>query len=289
MINKITIKNSVKIVNDEYVKKRKKNKDIDNIYNYLLSRSFDYFPEVINEDDEYIYYKYVKDIEEPNEQKITDLVSLVSLLHNKTTFYKEVDIDDYKYIYESVSNQIEDTYSYYNILMDNIESEVYMSPANYLIARNISIIYNALKYSKDTVDRWYKMNEDNRRMRVVLNHNNLGLDHYLKGDRPYLISFDKAKIDMPIFDLISLYKKHYLDIDFNDILKLYLGKYPFSDSEMMLFLAIISIPDKISSVNSEYKRVLTIRRIIDYIYKTSDLVAKYSIKEQTNESHKFKE
>ena len=27
MINKITIKNSVKIVNDEYVKKKKKNKD----------------------------------------------------------------------------------------------------------------------------------------------------------------------------------------------------------------------------------------------------------------------
>ena len=54
MINKITIKNSVKIVNDEYVKKKKKNKDIDNIYNYLLSRSFDYFPRVVEEDDEYI-------------------------------------------------------------------------------------------------------------------------------------------------------------------------------------------------------------------------------------------
>ena len=103
--------------------------------------------------------------------------------------------------------------------MDNIESEVYMSPSNYLIARNISIIYSALKYAKETVDRWYKMNEDSRRMRVVMNHNNLGLDHYLKGDKPYLISFDRAKIDMPVFDLISLYKKHYLDIDFNDKLK----------------------------------------------------------------------
>lgn len=289
MINKITIKNSVKIVNDEYVKKKKKNKDIDNIYNYLLSRSFDYFPRVVEEDDEYIYYEYIRDIEEPNEQKITDLVSLVSLLHNKTTFYKEVDIDNYKYIYESVSDKIEDTYNYYNRLMDNIENEVYMSPSNYLIARNISIIYSALKYAKETVDRWYKMNEDSRRMRVVMNHNNLGLDHYLKGDKPYLISFDRAKIDMPVFDLISLYKKHYLDIDFNDILKIYLSKYPFSNSEMMLFLAMISIPDKISNVNSQYKRVLVIRRVIDYVYKTSDLVAKYSIKEQANEGHKFKE
>ena len=92
MINKITIKNGVKIINDEFVKKKKK-REIDNIYNYLLSRSFDYFPEVLNEDDEYIYYRYINDIDEPREQKMVDLVNLVSLLHNKTTFYKEVDID----------------------------------------------------------------------------------------------------------------------------------------------------------------------------------------------------
>ena len=35
---------------------------------------------------------------------------------------------------------------------------------------------------------------------------------------------------------------------------------------------------------SEYKRVLEIRRIIDYIYKSSNLVAEYEIKEQTNKS-----
>ena len=282
MINKITIKNGVKIINDEFVKKKKK-REIDNIYNYLLSRSFDYFPEVLNEDDEYIYYRYINDIDEPREQKMVDLVNLVSLLHNKTTFYKEVDIDNYKYIYESISKEIEDTYSYYNIVMDNIESEVYMSPSNYLIARNITIIYNALRYSKRNIDRWYKMIENSRKLRVVMTHNNLSLDHYLKNDRPYLISFDRARIDMPLNDLVSLYKKHYLDFEFSDLLKIYLSKYPLSESEMILFLTIISIPDKIPNKDSEYMRVLSIRRIIDYVYKTADLVAEYGIKEKTNE------
>ena len=282
MINKITIKNGVKIINDEFVKKKKK-REIDNIYNYLLSRSFDYFPEVLNEDDEYIYYRYINDIDEPREQKMVDLVNLVSLLHNKTTFYKEVDIDNYKYIYESISKEIEDTYSYYNIVMDNIESEVYMSPSNYLIARNITIIYNALRYSKRNIDRWYKMIENSRKLRVVMTHNNLSLDHYLKNDRPYLISFDRARIDMPLNDLVSLYNKHYLDFEFSDLLKIYLSKYPLSESEMILFLTIISIPDKIPNNDSEYMRVLSIRRIIDYVYKTADLVAEYGIKEKTNE------
>lgn len=282
MINKITIKNGVKIINDEFVKKKKK-REIDNIYNYLLSRSFDYFPEILNEDDEYIYYRYINDIDEPREQKMVDLVNLVSLLHNKTTFYKEVDIDNYKYIYESISKEIDDTYSYYNIVMDNIESEVYMSPSNYLIARNITIIYNALRYSKRNIDRWYKMIENSRKLRVVMTHNNLSLDHYLKNDRPYLISFDRARIDMPLNDLVSLYKKHYLDFEFSDLFKIYLSKYPLSESEMILFLTIISIPDKIPNNDSEYMRVLSIRRIIDYVYKTADLVAEYGIKEKTNE------
>ena len=52
---------------------------------------------------------------------------------------------------------------------------------------------------------------------------------------------------------------------------------------MILFLTIISIPNKIPNNDSEYMRVLSIRRIIDYVYKTADLVAEYGIKEKTNE------
>lgn len=283
MINKITLKNSVKIINNDYVVKKKKS-ELKNVYNYLLSRSFDYFPKVIKEDNENLYYQYIEPIEEPKEQKIIDLMNLLTLLHSKTTFYKEIDLDHYKYIYESITEEIENTYNYYNTLMDNIEKEVYMSPPNYLIARNITIIYNAIGYAKKNIDTWYKMIENKRKVRVVTNHNNLNLDHYLKSDKPYLISWDRSKIDMPIFDLISLYKNHYLDFEFIDTLKIYLNKYPLTEEEMILFLTIISIPNKIEYNESIYKTVLNVRRNLDYIYKTSDLVKEYGIKKQTNES-----
>ena len=163
MRNKITIKKSVKIVNEDgnncYVIKDKRN-SLDNTYNYLLSRSFDYFPDVIESGDKYYKYKYIEDTIEPREQKITDMVNLVTLLHSKTTFYKEVDIDNYKYIYENISNQIEDLYVYYEELITNIESNIYMSPSNYLIARNITIIFSMLNYAKDNLDKWYDMIKD---------------------------------------------------------------------------------------------------------------------------------
>jgi len=196
--------------------------------------------------------------------------------------YKEIDLDNYKHIYEEINNRIEDIYNYYNTVMDNIESSIYMSPSNYLISRNISVIYSTINYAKSSIDYWYKLIENKRKIRVVVNHNNLSLEHYLKEDKSYLISWENSKIDIPIYDLISLYNSHYLEFDFTELLNLYLGKYPLTDEEMTLFLTIISIPNKIVSNNSEYKTVLNIRRQLDYIYKTSELVKKYDIKQETN-------
>lgn len=283
MINKITIKNNVKIINNSYVIKQNNLKG-NNIFNYLLSRSFDYFPKVIKEDDDNIYFEYIKDITEPNEQKIIDLIILLSLLHSKTTFYKEVDIDYYKDIYESINHEIDDTYNYYNQVMDNIDNEIYMSPADYLIARNISIIYKNLNYAKEEINNWYKLIENKRKVRIVTIHNNLSLDHYLKSDKSYLISWDKSKQDMPIYDLVSLYKHNYLDYDFIPLLNIYLNKYSLTEEELKLFLVLIAIPSKIKAENSEYKRVLSVRRIIDYLYKTDIILKKYSIKQKTNKS-----
>lgn len=287
MINKITIKNGAKIIDNDYVIKKKK-RDLSNTYNYLLSRSFDYFPEVIKEDDERVYYRYIRDLEEPREQKIVDLVNLMTLLHSKTTFYKEVDIDNYKYLYEYINNLIDDTLDYYNRIMEGIDSDIYMSPSNYLIARNITIIYNALGYAKKNIDTWYGMIENKRKVRVVTLHNNLKLDHYLKGDKPYLISWDNSMIDMPIFDLISLYQNNYLEFEFIDLLKIYLSKYPLSSDEMTLFLTIISIPSKVTLSNSEYQTVLSARRMLDYIYKSSEIVKVYDVnlKEEIDQGKK---
>ena len=122
-----------------------------------------------------------------------------------------------------------------------------MSPADYLIARNISMIFGALNYSKRSINSWYKKIENKRRVRVVTVHNDLKLEHYLKEDKPYLISWDKSIRDMPIYDLISLYNNHYLDFDFDELLRVYLSKYPLLEEEMILFLTIISIPYKIEN------------------------------------------
>lgn len=277
MIKKITLKNGVKIINNEYVIKKKVN-NLSEVYNYLLSRSFDYFPEVIDDSNDSISYKYIDDLAEPKEQKMIDLLNLLSLLHSKTTLYKEIDLDYYKLIYEKINDQLEDVNNYYTNLIENIDGVVYMSPVDYLIARNISSIYSAIEYAKKNLDDWYKLIENKRKVRVVTIHNNASLDHYLKHDKSYLISWDKAMVDMPIYDIINVYKQHALDFDFITLLKTYFSKYPFTTEEMMLFLIMIAIPDKIRYNENHYLMVIEVRRMLDYVYKTSDVIWEFDQK-----------
>jgi len=202
-------------------------------------------------------------------------MNLLSLLHSKTTIYKEIDLDTYKLIYENINTQIIDLYNYYNNLMDHIDTVVYMSPVDYLVARNITNIYNMLEYAKTNINKWYKLIENKRKVRVVTIHNNASLEHYVKNDKSYLISWDNSTVDMPIYDIINVYKKHYLDFDFGSILKVYFNKYPFTSEEITLFLTIIAIPDKIRYYDSQYQMVIVVRRMLDYIYKTMNLIIEY--------------
>lgn len=277
-INKITILSNAKIVDDKIVVKERKNEDIDKTYSYLKSRSFDYFPEPIAMFDKYELYPYIDSGYEPKEQKAMDLMYLLSLLHSKTTFYREVDIDRNKEIYENIVNDLDYLNNYYSDLITSIEKEVYMAPSSYLIARNINIIFESIYYSRNIIESWYKKIENNKNERVVNIHNNITLDHYIKSEKPYLISWNKSRIDSPIYDLLSFYKNHYLELDFDDLFNYYESSYPLKEEEKLLLFSYMSIPDKIELENDEYKMCIKINKMIDYLYKTSNLIMNYQKK-----------
>lgn len=274
-INKITIKNNTRIIDDKIVLKKKKNNDLNNVYKYLKSRSFDYFPEPITIDNLYEVYPFLEDTYEPSEQKATDIMHLLGLLHSKTTFYREIDIDKNKEIYENISDELEYLNNFYNDLITMIEKEVYMSPSGYLIARNINIIFGSIYYAKHNLEEWYKKIDNNKNERVVNIHNNISLDHYIKNEKPYLISWNKSRIDSPIYDLLSFYKNHYLDFDFDDLFHFYESGYPLKEDERLLLFTYMAIPYKIEIISDEYEMCIKINKMIEYLYKTSNLITNY--------------
>ena len=265
-----------------------KNKDTKYIYDYLKSRSFDYLPQIIsNENEEYEITKYIESFNVPDEQKILDLIDIVSLLHNKTTHYKEVTEDDYKEIYEDINNNINHLYSYYNDLITIIDTKVYMSPYEYALARNISKIFSALNFAHDQINQWYKLVKEKNKKRLVVLHNNLELNHLIINEKNYLISWDKSKIGIPIFDLYKLYLNHGLEFDFAELFKRYEKKYPLYEDERKLFFILIIIPQKIELTEDEFENTRQVGKIIDMIYKTQKFISPYySEKSKENNTHK---
>ena len=250
----------------------KKNNNKDYIYNYLNSRSFNYYPEII-ENDEYIISKYIEDIDIPKEQKIQDLIDLTTLMHSKTTHYKEVVEDEYKKIYEDLSNNYEYLYEYYLDLITLIDDKVFMSPSEYIMAINISYIFKNIEIGKTYIEQWQKKIDGLKKMRLTVVHNNLDLSHYITNN--YLISWDKSKIDMPIFDLYNLYNNHNKDFSFTEILKRYENVYPLKDYERELFFILIMMPKKIRFNDTEYNMCVKISEEIERIKKTHIFIDEY--------------
>ena len=250
---------------DDYKLVLKKNKT--DMYKYLNDRNFDYYPntEII---DGYEISEYIEDDNLMDDSKINKLLDLTALLHNKTTFYKSIEGYEYNDLFESISNKIIKRKEYFNNLMDVIESENYMSPSHYFLARNITNIFNALDYCEYELKKWYEQVKDLKKIRKSIIHNNLDLSHYMNNK---LISWGKSKFDLPIFDLEQLYRRTYNDFVWDELLS-YLSQNMLQEEEIKLLYIIISIPDEINFSNSEYQNTIIVSNLISYISKTSQLI-----------------
>ncbi len=273
---RLTKKKNVTIIDStsgSFVVKEKSDERIKEVYSYLASRNFDYFPELCgkNRSDVNIF-QYIDEAAMPKEQKAMDMMELVGLLHNKTTYYKEISEDKYKEIYDNIKNNILYVKNYYDNLYNIYIEEVYMSPSHYLLMRNIYKIFAACDFCMVELDEWFDEARQDLKERVVLNHNNLALDHFIKNKKGYLVSWDKAKIDSPILDLINFYQREYMDLDFGVLWEKYFKSYPLSLNEKKLLFIVISVPPVIDMVGGEMEVTKRIRTSLDYLFKTESLV-----------------
>lgn len=273
---------------------KKKNNDLSSVYNYLKLRNFNWIPDYynVNEPDDYFLEEYINsdDIDIPKYDKALEIMNIISLLHNKTTIYDEVSLDDYKIIYEDINNKINDDVSYYNSLNNYIDTVTYMSPAEYLLARNISKVYAALDFCKNELESWYSLIKNSDKQRKTVIHNNLSLDHLMrKSDGSVLVSWEHSKYDIPIYDLYKFYKEIYNEVDFQTLFDMYLQKYPLHPSEQKLFFILISLPERIIFNNDSYENCHKIEELLNYIVKTEKIISPYYAKDEDKNNQDFYE
>ena len=280
----IKYKGKAKIIVEEdnkYVVKTKKN-DLKELYDYLTLKGFDSFPKVIDSDENEVRYEYIESVYSTEDEIGKELIKTVADLHFRTTYFKDVSRKKYKEIHYKIINNIDYLKDYYEKLILKIDKKEYMSPYEYLIARNYSIIISALMYAEREINSWYKLvqNKDTERVSVV--HNNLRTSHFIKGDKGYLLNWDYSVVDTPILDLYKFYKKEYKNYNFKSLLKEYNNSFSLNEEEIKLFSVLISIPDKIELQNNVLNSVRAAKNILDYIYITNNLITSGIFKVENN-------
>ncbi len=283
---KVTIVGNVQILESTSgnIVVKEKTKDMRELYDYLYRRNFSSFPTLLDDSKEGVnIFEYVSDTNMPKEQKAEDLMKVIALLHQKTTYYKEVTKDEYKKIYEKVEDQIQYLNYFYEQLYQEYFQSIYPSPSEFLLLTHFSKILASLKFSADELEEWYQKVSSLHRYRVCQIHHHLCLDHFHKGEKDCLLSWELSQKDSPVMDLIEFYKNEYFDLPFESLLPLYFQICPWSEEEKKLFFVVISIPPKFENKGTEFEKIKQIRQVLDYVYKTEELIRPYYAVEQKEE------
>lgn len=261
----------------KFVLKEKSNDcNIKGLLNYLKSRDFYSFAEVVDDSRREVnVYEYIDDLVMPREQKAEDLVNNVSLLHSKTLYFKEVREDKFKEIYENIESNINYLENHFNNLYSRFFKETYMAPSHYLFMQNYYKIEGALAFCQQELDSWYDLVKSEKKMRVCIVHNDLSIDHFLKSNKDAIISWEKHGVDTPALDLVKFYQNDNLKYDFSSIFEKYNERMPLNEHEKKLFFILVSLPKKIVFDSTEFKNTLNVRNALDYMFKTEELIKPY--------------
>lgn len=279
-IERLSFNDNIRIVNTsegKFVIKSKKNNDTRELFRYLKSKNFHNYLDYINDDqDNFMIFPYISDdIKVDKEEIAKDIILLISLLHSRTSFYKSFPIDEVKAFYEGKIEYISELEKYYENIRLMIEEQYFMAPSYYFLLRNISWIFHSLNSSKYFLDKWYEISKNKKNRRLCLIHGNLELDHIIGSEERFLISWDHARVDVPIYDLLGFYKKNFNEVSFYTLLNIYEEKSPLLPEERYLLFALMFIPEKIKFDKEEILNTKDAYYLIKYLTVTSQIISNY--------------
>lgn len=270
---RIEKKGNIVIFNNEYVLKEER--DLKDVENYLNSRDYHGFISIIERTSDKNKYPYIKSYSLNNDQLASDIAVSLALLHNKTSYNKEVNNDKHKKIYDDLSGYINYLTEKYKSIISGIEYTDFPSPSEVLFLSNYTKLTDCLGFCKRELDAWYNMAKGKTKERVSLIHGNVRLEHALYNDQLYLTSWRNARFESPIADLIDFYHNEWNNIEFSNVLDKYFDKCNLLPEEKKLFIINISLPLEPEFNHDEFSNVIAIRKLFDYIYKTEQLIRPY--------------
>ena len=241
------------------------------LFDYLNTMNFNNIPSYRFVDD-YVTYDYIDDLSIKNDLKAKEIINLIALLHNKTSYTKDLDLNLINGLKDKYLNHVNYYINYFNHFYQNNIANNYYRPSTYLILRNYTLIKDYLNLTKDLIMKWYDNVINNNHIRLSIIHNNLSLSHFIHNQDNYLISWDHFRNDFPMVDLAIFYQKYYNQFDFSSLFTDYLKINPLTDDEMMLFKILLLLNFTYDEELTQMNRLKNDTIFILYLNKTISLI-----------------
>ena len=100
-----------------------------------------------------------------------------------------------------------------------------------------------------------------------MTHGALEREHLIENHDLYLISWGKARINLPVYDLLNIYQNNKEKIDIFDLLDIYQTKYILKEEEIDLFLAMTLLPEKLEMKKTEVQKIKQVFTITETAYQ----------------------
>lgn len=247
-MSNIKIIDNVKVFNDEVVIKKKGDKDLEYLFAYLKSKNFYHIPNIESKD-EFYHFNYINDNSITDDDKYLELVRVVALLHQNTSYQKKISRDKYDSLYKYIDEYIAFYLNYFYEYLLLIETKEDNNMFELFFMNNYSFMINYFRDIKLILDDWYNKISDHDNERVSIIHNNLSLKHFIMGKEKILVSWDLYSIDSPLIDINKLIKNEYFKIDIDKVVREYLNNMELSIEEILLLKIIILLPMQIDFSN----------------------------------------
>jgi len=282
----------------EYVLKRVKNKEVIDIYYFLLSQKFTYFimPELTVNNQLFMAYNqkfyylipYYDDIDYPIEKKLIDYIDLLQKLHNKTSIRKNFNRTQFNRLYNKKLKRLERQFQLLDLYIVESENKKYKSIFDWTYI----VKYNEIMFIKNTLinlnEKIASLLEEIDVYEYCIIHNNPSIDHFIvTNEKNYLISFDYSTIGFKVHDFIKLFIDYSeYDVDWmNLIIKDEITEFEFYYFIFNVLYYIIRNTNITSlSKNKNYESINILIHNLHVAAKAIELYQKYdSISSPTEE------
>lgn len=194
----------------------------------------------------------------PRKDKVDFMFKEAARIHAMTVKNVVILEEESKSYYEKLKSAIEEDLSFCEGCVEQFENQWYMSPFELQFCTYFNEIYKASMYALRSLENWYEIVKNEKKIRMTIVHGKLSPDHLLFDERgySYFINFEKCRQDLPIFDLYPYIKQSYQTHPLSSIsidwYKGYCKYFPLKEEEENLLKCRLARPKELVKVVQHY-------------------------------------